>query len=577
MWNSYNTELRKDPTKAHKEFSMNSFLLWIVKALNPFWRRMGADLDQLYAIINAKLKMDDRRKSPMYSGGKGKKKDSSQQWFILMMNFFMGLLMASLLFQFNHTPTGLTIYFAAWMVLLSMTMVTDFSDVLLDTKDNYILLPTPISDKTISISRIVHIMLYLFRQVIAYVLPAIIYFGFANRAGLIVFLIQSVLVVILTVFLVNALYMLVMKYSSPERFNNIINNLQIVFTIVIFGAYYLLPELVDVANAAEANIFSSPFSYLAPPAWIAAIWELTINADFSIKIILHSAMAFLATGGAFVFVSKYLSRDFNQRLLSIGQAKGSSKTPEKIKTEKPNRWTDWLADVLTYNKVENAAFKFCMQFIGRDRMYKLKTYPALGYIPIMFFGLFMRGRGTLAERIAEMQAGDQYLFLIYICAFMGITPLTNAIYSDKPGQTWIFRATPVAHPKPIFTGMFKAIFIQFLVPVWSLMFVLSVWFWGPKVVDDFLLGGLILFALSLIICRRSFDYLPFSKPWNEMEKGSNMAKFFMITMGLGLVGGLHYWFLDNPLVLGGIALLTILASSFTWWSFKNLTWDKINS
>ena len=195
---------------------MNSFLLWIAKSLNPIWRRMGVDLDQLYAILDAKLKMDDRRKSPMYGGGgKSNKKGSSQQGIILMMNFLIGLVMAVTIFQFNHMPTGLTIYFSAWMVLLAMTMITDFSDVLLDTKDNYILLPTPISNKTLSISRIVHIMLYLLRQVIAFILPAVIYLGYSNGAGLLVFLIQSALVVVLTIFLVNMVYMLIMKYSSP--------------------------------------------------------------------------------------------------------------------------------------------------------------------------------------------------------------------------------------------------------------------------------------------------------------------------------------------------------------------------
>ena len=323
---------------------MNSFLLWIAKSLNPIWRRIGVDLDQLYAILDAKLKMDDRRKSPMYGGGgKSNKKGSSQQGIILMMNFLIGLAMAVTIFQFNHMPTGLTIYFSAWMVLLAMTMITDFSDVLLDTKDNYILLPSPISNKTLSISRIVHIMLYLLRQVIAFILPAVIYLGYSNGAGLLVFLIQSALVVVLTIFLVNMVYMLIMKYSSPERFNNIINNLQIVFTIVIFGAYYLLPEFIDMANAEGANVFDSIFSFLAPPAWIASIWELILNGNFSVKIIIHVLLAFLGTGGALVFVSKYLSRDFSQRLLSIGQAKGSSKKPEKVKTEKPNRWTDTVS------------------------------------------------------------------------------------------------------------------------------------------------------------------------------------------------------------------------------------------
>lgn len=537
---------------------------------------MGADIVQLRAIIKTKLLMDDRRKSPMMGGGsKSQKKGSGQQFMILLVNFFMGLALAFSAFRFGHVPTGLTLYFSAWMVLLSMTMITDFSDVLLDTKDNYILLPTPVNDKTLSISRILHILLYLFRQVIAFILPAMIYLGMSNGLGLLVFLIQSALVVVMTIFLVNGVYMLVMKFSSPDRFKNIINNLQIVFTILIFGAYYVLPELVDFAESETANIYDSPFSYLVPPAWIASIWGLTLNANFSAKILIHVVLAIGGTVGAFYFVSKYLSKDFNQKLLNIGQAKGSTEKTAKVKKQSKNRVVDWLASAVTFSKVENASFKFAMRFTGRDRMYKLKTYPALGYIPILFASFLIRGKGSFLDRVAEMQEGDQYLFMIYICSFLAITPLTNAIYTDKPGQSWIFRAAPVAHPKPIFFGMLKAIMIQFLLPVWLLMFAFAVWFWGGKVVDDFLLGGLIIFVLGLLICRRSFDHLPFSKPWQEMEKGSSMMLFFIISLGLAIVGGLHYFVLDKPIYMAALALVFVLATFLIYRSFDKLTWDKI--
>jgi len=397
---------------------------------------MGADVVQLQAIIKAKLLTDNRRKSPMMGGsGKSQKKGSDQQYILLAINFFMGIGIASMAFQFGHTPTGLTLYFSAWMVLLAMTMITDFSDVLLDTKDNYILLPTPVSDKTLSLSRILHILLYLFKQVIVFILPAMIYLGISNGLGLLIFLIQSALVVVMTIFLVNGVYMLVMKFSSPDRFKNIINNLQIVFTICIFGAYYILPELIDFAEKETVNIYLTPFSYLVPPAWIAAIWELLLNTNFSTKILIHVVLAVGGTVGAFYFVSNYLSKDFNQKLLNIGQAKGSTDKTVKVKKQSKNNVVDWLANTVTFNKVENASFKFAMRFIGRDRMYKLKTYPALGYIPILFASFLIRGKGSFMDRVAEMQNSDQYLFMIYICSFLAITPLTNAIYTDKPGQS----------------------------------------------------------------------------------------------------------------------------------------------
>jgi len=103
--------------------------------------------------------------------------------------------------------------------------------------------------------------------------------------------------------LVTIVYQIAMKYSSPEKFKNIINYVQIGFTIVVFSAYQLLPNLIDISNVKGENIFLSSYSYLMPSAWVGAIWEMFINGNFSSKIIIHVLLSLGGTLGAFAYIS----------------------------------------------------------------------------------------------------------------------------------------------------------------------------------------------------------------------------------------------------------------------------------
>jgi len=559
---------------------MNAVLLWMVKIFNPIWRSMGVDLNQFYAILKAKLLMDGRRGTSMF-GGVQSEKSNYIQYLVYGILFLFGAVSLGLFIMFEHTSTALTIYFAIWMVLLTMTIVMDYSDVLVDTKDNFTLLPTPITGVTLSTARMVRVMIFLFKQALAFSFPALIYMTVNKGVGILVFVFLSFLAIVMSLSLVTLIYLGVMMYSSPQRFKNIINYLQISFTVAIFGAYYLLPELIDFSGFSDENVFDSPFTYLAPPAWIASIWEMIFYKNFSTKIILHSILAVVGSIGAFVFISKYLSSNYSQRLFSIGQAKGNTEAVDESKAstqkEKPSRWLDSLANVVTFNKAENVLFKFCFRYTNRDRMYKLKTYPVLGYVPILLASMFLTGKGSFAERLAEIQAGDNYLFIIYGIIFIGLIPLTNSMYSKKPEQIWIFRATPIGHPKVIFNALFKVIFVKFVIPMWIIFLLFCFFFWGPKVIDDFCYGAIVITFSLLLLYRALFKGLPFSKPWSEMQGGGNFLLFLFSWILIGIAGFFHYWFQDYSLILIGVALILVAASFFIWRSFSSYSWAKIEA
>lgn len=540
---------------------------------------MGVDIAQLHAILKAKLLIDSRRKSGLFTGMEIYSSSYGPYIFLFIL-FLTGCGVLALSLIFRHVPTGLALYFSIWMVLLSMTVVMDFSDVLIDTKDSYTLLPTPVNDATLSISRILRILIYLSKQAFVFILPALIYWFINDKLGMLVFMLQAFLTLVMSVSLVTLFYFAAIKFTSPARLKNLINNLQIVFTITIIGGYYLLPELIDQDDIRDTYLFGFTYSYLAPPAWIAAIWELLMNKAYNNEIFIHVALSIAGSFGALVFISKYLAKDFSQQLFSANMASTVETAPSKSKqintSDGEESYLGRIASYLTGDKVEKAAFKFCFRYLGRDRKFKLKTYPILGYVPIMVVSGFISGEGSLAERFADIQSSDYYVFTVYVAAFLGQASLMHALYSDIPSQTWIFRSTPISHPKSILYALYKVVCVKFILPAWIILFCFSIGIWGPRMIDDFLFGGVALLFINVFLLKVTFKSLPFTKPWSDLKSGSNSLVMFLLWIGIAIIVAIHYFFLKDSILYMVLAATTlIIVFYFIWRSMDSLTWEKL--
>jgi hypothetical protein len=189
---------------------------------------------------------------------------------------------------------------------------------------------------------------------------------------------------------------------------------------------------------------------------------------------------------------------------------------------------------------------------------------------------FLGGEGSFMERYEEIQAGNYYVFAVYIIAFLGYTALSHALYSEMPSQTWIFRSTPIAHPKTLLYALYKVVFVKFILPAWIILFAVSVGIWGMQVIDDFLFGGLVLLFLNVLWLKVNFKSPPFSKPWSDLQNGSNFLSMFLLWILIASIVGIHYHFLADTLAyLLVCALILVAASYFIWCSFDDLTWDKV--
>ncbi|MEO5910867.1 MAG: hypothetical protein ABIP95_08260, partial [Pelobium sp.] len=276
---------------------LNRYIINFVLLFKSVFQRFGVDPEQLRIILSTKMKMDDRRPN-MYNQQRQKKKKTvnNASWITMVVLVIMGLFLTFILGFIKQPYVGHTIYFLAFMVMLSITLISDFTSVLIDVRDNYIILPRPVSDRTFTVSRILHIGIHTAKMAIAIGISGLIYSFIAEGiiSGL-VFFVELIIGTTLSIFFVNIVYLIVLKLTSPQKFKDFISYFQIFFSVLIFAAYYILPRLVTKSMLEGFDILSIKILAIFPPVWIAALHELAINLKATdLKTIIYATLALIA-------------------------------------------------------------------------------------------------------------------------------------------------------------------------------------------------------------------------------------------------------------------------------------------
>ncbi len=557
---------------------MDKIYLKFIQLLNPVLSRAGVDTDQLYQILRIKLIIDERRPKVMFAQRQNNKKKVQSPWFVSFFTVLMGIFIGLVLFLNKMPYVGQTIYFSVFMVLMSLTLISDFTTVLIDTRDQFIILPRPVNDRTIAVSRILHISIYVLRLALLQGLPGLVMIGFIDGlAAVPVFFIQILEVTFISIFLVNIVYLVLMKFVSPQKFKDIINYIQIAFSILIFGAYYLLPKLIDVSILKNISILSHWFSYILPPVWITALNELLFHHERADMI-----TSLLAITGLVVplfglwLVAKVLAPGFNRRLSIIATSDGSAGTPAKVKTEGKSGLMDKIANLVATDPVENAGFRITWKLATRSREFKMKVYPAFGYIPIYFLYFTLNGKGhSLAERWENVKAGHNYIILAYLCIFLLMAALSNVAMSDRYKSAWVYYTTPISEPGKILSGMYKAILVIFFVPYSLFWGAVIVGIWGPAAINDVLLAMLVGIIYGILMALFMIKGLPFSKPVMIKQSGGRIVTTLMTMILLGGIGVAHYFLMKWETVIWIAIIPFFLITWIMLHYYKKTTWESL--
>jgi ABC-2 type transport system permease protein len=561
---------------------MNKVFLKLVMLPSGLWRGMGADTEQLEAILAIRLKMDDRK--PLSFGRQAKKKAISNASFKTM---FVSCLMGVIYTMFSYVHDiifSLTIYFGYVLIWLSIMLITDFSNVLFDVRDKFILVPRPVNDKTIVLSKLLHVFIYLFRIVIPLVMPEIIFLGiYHGWKSVVLFPIAVLCLLFMTLFAINFCYLLLIKYAA-RKFKEIINYFQIGVSVIFFAAIYLRPRSIDAEGNMVASIHQFKWIRFFPPYWIAVSWNFLGYKTELEGTQWLSILAIIVPLACLLLMIKWLAPQFGRNLnnLDISETseikQGAVVTPASTK----KRLYQKLANIFNRNDTAKAGFNITWLQTSRSRSFKMRVYPSFAYVIVYFVFLITKNsRSSFSEAWHDLPNQPNFIILLYMCVFVILNAMNYLYISDQYKAAWVYFSSPVDVPGKVLSGAFKALWTKYLLPFFLLLSAFTLVVWGWHTILDIILAlvNVTLFAVCMIsVGARHF---PFSTAEQINQSGYRVIRAFLSMFLIFLLGAGHY-FLVKLDVLGLNIILKIifllLSSAFLWlvWnSYSNTSWTVI--
>lgn len=559
---------------------MEKILLRLLFLFRGVFKRQGVDVTQMFLIVQIKLLMDKRR---VHVGWRRKQNENesynSKLWLAFIVYGFLGFFIAVAISIIPNFLLGLIIFHSYLLFMMALTLITDFSAVLLDTTDNQVILPRPVSSKTLFMARSMHIFVYLLQfTIILAICPVVaIFIKYGLLTGL-ASILTTILTVLFAVFVTYLLYLLILRVSSEEKVKEVITFFQIFMTILFAVGYQVVPRLINLEEMSSAFNLQW-YSYLLPPVWMSLMLETVHSAIFDI---IHIGMTLLAIGVpviTFWLLVKYFAPSFAAKLAasnrdSVGKQSTAGTVQQHRKT-----LSEKLAVWFCKSSLERAGFTITWKITGRDKSFRMQFYPSLAYILVFVF-IFVFNRGQqMAEHWQQLPGTNKFLWLIYLPMFSVLGGISLLSFNENFQAAWVYYCTPINRPGEIVSGMLKALLAKYFIIIYTVMFVFALYIWGLPVIDDFIFGFFNSVMCFFIQASLSPTYLPFSMQPNVKQQSGRFVMMILQILLISLMVGLHYgvirfgWWWS----LYALALLAATGIFFLIRGMQRMLWSKISS
>jgi ABC-2 type transport system permease protein len=561
---------------------MNKLLLFLILLPKKLWAWTGADIVQLKAILKVKLMMDDRR--PLRPGKQqSKKKPTKYASFVsVILSAAMGIMYTMPLMMVEDTIMGIWLYCSSFLLMLSFMLISDFSTVLFDTKDKNIILPRPINERTLLLSRLLHMFIYLFRIVVPMSLAGWIILGMEKGwLAALWFPFILLMLTIIALFIVNGVYLLILRLAHPGKFKDIINYFQIGVSMLVFACIYLMPRAVNTEGFAELKHNAYPWAVLTPSYWLAASWSWIEADKLSAATKWISILSFLGPLALAWLTIKYLSPSFAQRIGNIDNVNTEEQPISENKTTQKKKSQFYLKLANWFNKNPLSKAGFCIAWLQTDRSrnFKMRVYPMFAFVPVYFIYIItMNHNVSLVETWEKLSSSKSYILLLYMTAFVVTNLMTMLVASDQYKASWIYYSSPISQPGYVMSGAFKGLWIKYFIPMYSIVACFILFIWGKHVIIDIILAfvNITVFALGILLI--SLRRLPFSSTEKMNEKGTRVMKSIFVMLLPMSFGFGHYWVCAVPWLWWMKLLFLALSSILVWllWdSYQQTSWAQV--
>ncbi|MDM1294755.1 hypothetical protein HX021_10695 [Sphingobacterium sp. N143] len=538
---------------------MEKFIVKFVLLFRGLWENLGVNFDQFKIILNTKVILENRKPISFKKRNSGKSSASASiLQFILYLIF--GLMFMAILVMVPDKYLAVSILLLCFTSMLSITLISDLSPILLDTRDQYIILPRPVNDRTMAISRIAFIAIKLCNQVIALSLPVFIYVLLDwGLAAAFLLGVQLLLGALISLVFINGFYLISIKYLPIKKFKDLISYIQIVLSLILFLSYYIGPNLIQTIVESQLTMGQLKFLWIFPSTWIASFQPLLVG-NFSFHVIILSLLGIMVPLSGIYACTQLFSRGFTAKVAALSnadipQTETTAYRARKNKTRVPLYQV--IRPKVCSTPLEEAGFGITWLISSQTREFKQQLYPSLAYLPIYFIFLFLRtGEGlSMAEKLVKLRESGLYIIMFYLSLLTILTVFQLITQSNKYKAAWIYYVTPIQQPGQFMTGVLKACLIKYVLPFHILFLCVCIPLFGIAAVNDLLLSAAIGGIESILIMLFLVKNYPFSKASHPSSK----AIINLLILGLlGLIGFLHKIIFQHELliwVLAGIGWL----------------------
>ncbi|MEO5996278.1 MAG: hypothetical protein ABIN89_06100 [Chitinophagaceae bacterium] len=562
---------------------VNRFLLRLALLPVALYRKIGVNTIHLKLILTAKLVMDDRRPNTFHQTRQRKsdKAISGATIGTMIMSALLGLLFLATFRISDELVTQLTFYFSVYIFMLASTLISDFTSVLIDIRDNYIILPKPVTDKTFVLSRLLHILIHVTKIILPMSIPGVIYMIiFRGYWPAFIFFLMILSATMFTVFLINIIYLAILKVTSPQKFQALISYIQIVMTILIFGGYQVIPQMVGKMPLGSFILKPNFWLWLLPSYWFALCCEFFSFLSLQPSLLFGSLLAILVPAFSLWMVIKYFAPSFNQKLSLITGTTEESVSLKKSGSNKRNRpllLAERLSKIFAKKGEERMGFLITWKLTGRLRDFKLKVYPSIGYIAVLIVIMFFNNNEL---SIAELKSSNSQIraiviSILYSSSFLLVLAIGQLQYSDKFKAAWFYFTMPIKKPGLIFSGALKAAVVKFYIPIMLLLSVLGIVLIGFHLLPNLVLGLLNVLLGCLILSLITLRNLPFSASQQTSQKAGVIFRGFLSMFMVFSLAIFHYIVYDILIVVIISIFLSALANWLLFDYLKNKSWTKV--
>lgn len=554
---------------------MTSLILALFDPFSRLFQALGVDYAQFRAILEVKLTMDNRRQLNAFQGASTGKKQPKAIFFLTLVGYtFFGLYFGVIAALMPSTFTAMTLAHSFVMVMVGMSLVGDYSSVLLDTTDNAVMQPRPVTGRTLLVARVVHIALYLSLMSFSLSLCTMVVAAFkVHVLAPVVFAATLGLSMCLVVFLASTMYLLAMRVASAEKVRDIITWVQIILAVVMVGGYQVLPRMMGAQTLKSMSLEGATWVYFYPPAWFAAPIDL-LAGHITLMNLFLSTEAVLIPVLAMLVVIRVLAPTFSQSMLDL-EAQAPVKSVATPTAMRPATLSTRLARLICRNAEIQAAFEMVWQLCARDRQFKRRVYPSVAMMAVMAVALLFNPGGKSEPVLQQFRESSFYLFALYMASLPTATVIAQVALTEQPEAAWIYRLLPIARPGRIIVAGWKVMMMRIVVPVQiALLVVLFALIGSRMLLDGVVSACATLFIASLygLAFGRQF---PFSKPYSVMQQSGRMMRTFGLMFLPFVLCGLHYVFKWVP--YGPIALMPVylLLTYFVLKAIETTTWPDL--